>query len=421
MKFSFYTSMLLSVMLLSSLMFSSASLAHQFVPLDDFPKWFKDAFARDAKVKKTSKLKIEELGVEAKVKGKVSLAQQDETFRYYVSDIGSDVPVECYLFNEYDGPANSLLAISDASLEVVAEENKLDIASKFNFSLNVNKVENVPYFNVETFYTIGEAEKTLSGIIKSASAELEQGLLICVHNELGYRKAFTTVFESFVTALQKANKNEHFFKNAYQFSLNDIPVGYFSERFAIDADGDVEIRTSSSMLLPVDQSNLSKSDSVDSSWSSPDGSLINSYAYSVNNHEVRSRFSLSYADEKWTSSGELQQKTVNADLKHTGPIVSAFGGYLEIQRLLESKEDSSKIILWSSDANPTGVIEATLTKVKDNPNANLVMDMGPLSMTFLANKQGVLQKGSMAVGGMILKATPLFTEGSPTLVEQQGE
>ena len=394
-------------------LFCQSVSAHNFVDIKEFPDWFQQAFQRDKNVTQSSVLEIEQLGVKGQVKGTVSLAEHGDTFRYYVSDIGSDFPIECYLFSEYDGPANSLLGMSDATLDAVSEQSELPISAKFNFSLNIENIQNTPYFSVNTLYTLGQGEKALSGIIKAASVELEQGLFICIHNEMGYRQAFKDVFESFARVLEASSKNDSFFSNAYQVSLNGIPVGFFREDYSSDAEGDIQYISSSAMLFPVDQSNFAKTDSVETGWSRPDGSLINTNSYSINNHEVASNFNLSFNDGKWTADGELQQKPVNVALKHVGAIVSGYGSYVEIQALLNSDQDTATVALWSADANPTDVIQAKLTKIKDDPNANMLIEIGPISMRFLADKHGILQKGNLNVGGISLDATKLYTEGLP--------
>ena len=107
--------------------------AKNLVNVDEFPKWFKDAYAREVQVKSESVLEIKKLGIEHKVKGDFQLIEKNNDSWYYNIDIGTGGPIECYIFTEFDGPANSLHGIINNSLKGIESLNKKSLSSTFNF------------------------------------------------------------------------------------------------------------------------------------------------------------------------------------------------------------------------------------------------------------------------------------------------
>lgn len=102
--------------------------AVELININDFPDWFKEAMARDIKVTNTSPIEIADFQVNSSVLGQATAQDASDGTWYYTIDIGTDSPVECYAFNEFDGPANSLYSIAEYSLsgvEALNEKNYL--------------------------------------------------------------------------------------------------------------------------------------------------------------------------------------------------------------------------------------------------------------------------------------------------------
>ncbi|WP_289029237.1 hypothetical protein [uncultured Paraglaciecola sp.] len=391
------------------------SHAKVLVQLEQFPKWFKDATARETTVKKTSKLKVEEFNVDGTVKGKFKLVEEGEGTWYYTVDIGTDSPVECYIFTEYDGPANSLYALIEHSLTGVEALNNKKLTGKFNYAIDSGVINSTPYLQLDTLYNLGEGNKKVAGVLKGFSAETAQSLQVCLHNEMGYNQAFFDVFESFVTAMVENEPNSAFFEPIYQLTLSGVPIGFGREVYTTDADGDVSIEKYSAFIVPVDANTVSRTDSVTTEWSRPDGSVINGNAYTVENQVMTSQYSLQSLDGKWQVEGELQGKPIKTELAYTGWLLSGFGSHLETLNLQAAEVNSAEFNMWMPDADPTSAIQIKLSKVNDNPNANLKINMGPIVMDFMANKKGVFEKGTINQGPLTMGIKLIYVQGEPTL------
>jgi len=168
--------------------------------------------------------------------------------------------MECYAFTEYDGPANSLYVLLESSLSNVEQLNQLPLASTFIFSTGVEVVDGRAHTQLDLLYNLGEGSEQLSGVLKGISTLVGETLQICMHNEIGYRKAFKTVSHVFFDAFVQEETNPPFYESISTVSFNDITVGYAHETHRLDQDGDVETYIKGSMLIPVDASSVSRTD-----------------------------------------------------------------------------------------------------------------------------------------------------------------
>jgi len=389
--------------------------AHDFIDLEIFPDWFQKSIVREKKVKKKSRLKIKQFNINKKVLGKVKLAEQDDDYWYYNIDIGTDSPVECFVLTSFDGPSNSMHAIVENSLSGVESLNKKKLSSKFNYAVGSGVTGSAPYLLLDTFYNLGEGNSKVTGILKALSAETDQSLQICMHNEVGYRETFFSVFESFISAFTENQESPEFFKSITQMTLNNIPVGYSLERFTTDKDGDIEILSQASMMIPVDNSSVSRSDTKKTSWSIADGALINAREYSVTNGVLASEFSIQYQDDKWQVKGQLQGKEINSEWQYNDWLLSDYGTYLGITNLNESDQNSAEYLMWLSEADPLSAQSVTISKLVDNPDANFKIKIGPIDMQFMTEDNGSFIRGSMQQGPVMLNLKRIFIKGEPTL------
>ncbi|EWH12064.1 hypothetical protein DS2_00030 [Catenovulum agarivorans DS-2] len=399
-----------------SLLVSLPASAIDLVNVKELPAWVQKAITEEKQVTSRSQLELKKFNVNSQVIGQLKLADQEENnWFYYTIDIGTDTPIECYVFSEYDGPANSLHSIMDSSFAGIEQLNNKKLSGKFNYAVDVGMVDNTPYISFDSLYLSGEGEQKVLGILKGLSAETDDSLQICLHNQIGYRQTFYKVFESFVQSFTQNKAEPHFFETVFKMSLNGIPMGFGSERYSLDQDGDVYIEAKSSLIVPVDANNVSRSDSSSQAWSQTDGSLINQVEYSVENSQLASNLSIQYQEEKWQVAGELQGKAVNVALAYNGQLLSDYGTYLESHNLMNSEGKTSSYKMWVNEADPTTALEVSLNKISDDKKANLKVDMGPISMDLLVNKDGTIKRGVMAQGAFKLDLTPIYHKGEPTL------
>lgn len=403
-----------AALLLTSIISFGANAA-DLVNIKDFPKWFQESMARESALKKTSTLEIAEFNVNSDVKGKLKLIDDSDGTWVYNIDIGSGSPVECYVFSEFDGPATSLYSVIEFALTGVETLNKKTLSGKTNYSINSGVVGNTPYLALDILYNLGEGSETVSGILKGIAAQTNQSLQLCVHNEIGYRQNFFDVFESFTQAFIKSEVKPEFFETVHRLTINDIPMGYIHAGYTTDEDGDINIVEHSALLLTVDANSIARTNTVATSWSSPDGSIINAEEYSIENGEVTSQFTLMYLEDAWQVEGILQGKVVKTQLEHSDWLLSGYGSYLVLENLRTSEENTGNYHMWAPSADPTSALPVVLSKLDDDPDANFEIDMGALVMKFLADEKGVFLEGTISQGPISMKLDLIHSKGVPAL------
>lgn len=401
---------------LSALAFAPKQLsAHEIVSLKEFPEWFQEAVEREKRIGKKTRVKIDALNVNKKVLGKATLVEEDEGYWFYNFDIGTGSPVECHVYTSFDGTANSLHHLIEFGIQGVEALNEKKRSGTYPIYTDTGAFGNTPYLSLETMYNLGEGENKASGILKAISAQTGDSLQICMHNEMGYRETFVRFFESFIEAFTENQSSDAFFESIYKLSINEMPIGFIKESYTKDADGDVAIVESSSSIIPVDASNVARSDGLTRSWGRPDGTLINALEQSVENGALGSRYELSVKDGKWHVSGEMQGKAIDANLEHEGTLASGYGNYLATAQLMQSDASASEIDMWVSEADPLGIIKVSLEKIKDNKEANLKFIMGPIMLDVLSDENGKVSQGSMKHSSMEMKMDTLYSKGEPIL------
>ena len=168
-----------------------------------------------------------------------------------VIPIGSDAPVSCIIRHDAPPPAELLYGVI---ANVQGAMKKSQIAQ-----LDVGLVGRVPYLLAEVDYVVEQNGVPSLGAFKAAAFERDDGTLLCVHEELGYRATFRRVSEQFARTLVRQDLEPVPVPLEYTVSIAHIgkqAVGYMLERHLVRDDGAHLETESSSMLLPRAPSNL---------------------------------------------------------------------------------------------------------------------------------------------------------------------
>ncbi len=405
---------LLVCSLMSGLVASPLS-AKDYVISEQLPGWFNTSLKKEARDLPRTRVSLPVFPINATAIGTWSDAKPIEDYWYFTVDIGSESPVECWAFQDYDGLANSLVNMMKYAVSNISKAQEKVLDSQFNFSLNMSTMGNTPVFAYNLLYNLGEPEQRVSGLLKGMSAETANGLQVCLHNEVGYRETFKDVFASFVNAVDKSSNPQPFFHAINGMKMHGELVGIVSEKFLKDADGDVEIVETTSLILPVDESTVASTDARVRSWSRADGTLINAYQYAVENSELSSSMGISMPDDKWVLEGEIQSKAISSELAFTGELISNFGAYLETQKLAASDKTSANYYTWNADADPT---QATATELQKNGTENgllkLTANVIGFKVNYTVDEAFIMQNAEMKMGPMDFHISPLYVSGKPT-------
>jgi len=219
----------------------------------------------------------------------------------------------------------------------------------------------------------------------------------------------------FFDAFVQEETNPPFYESISTVSFNDITVGYAHETHRLDQDGDVETYIKGSMLIPVDASSVSRTDTYHTSWSLVDGGLINGQSLSIENSTLAHRLNIAYNDEFWEVAGEIQGKQVDIQTDHQDYIISEFGSYAETAKLLESDQTMVELPFWSADADPSSITQIKLAEISDRSDVNLKLEVGPINMEMQVDKDGVPQSAAISAGPVNMFLDTVYSRGSPKL------
>lgn len=400
--------------LLTALLSTAPATAKDYITSEQLPDWFSKSLVKEAKDLPRTRLSLPAFPINATGLGTWSEAQSEDNYWYFTVDIGSESPVECWAFQEYDGLANSLVNMMKYAVNNVSTNLKKTLESQYNFSLDVSNLGDVPVFSYDILYNLGETDERVSGLMKGMSAESANGLQVCLHNEIGYRETFKDVFTSFVNAVDRSANVKPFFFAINGMKMQGELVGIVSEKFSIDADGDVEIVEATSLILPVDANTVSSTDSLARSWSRIDGTLINTYEYTVENGEVMSSMGLSRTEGTWVIEGEIQGKKVNSELSYDDVFTSNFGAYLETQKLANSDQDSLSYNTWSLEGDPTQPTPTVMyKKSQKNGLLELVAEIESFKIEYTVDEDFIMQRAKVEMGPIDYGVMPMYVSGKP--------
>ena len=400
--------------LLTALLSTAPATAKDYITSEQLPDWFSKSLVKEAKDLPRTRLSLPAFPINATGLGTWSEAQSEDNYWYFTVDIGSESPVECWAFQEYDGLANSLVNMMKYAVNNVSANLNKTLESQYNFSLDVSNLGNVPVFSYDILYNLGETDERVSGLMKGMSAESANGLQVCLHNEIGYRETFKDVFTSFVNAVDRTANVKPFFFAINGMKMQGELVGIVSEKFSVDADGDVEIVEATSLILPVDANTVSSTDSLARSWSRIDGTLINTYEYTVENGEVMSSMGLSRTEGTWVIEGEIQGKKVNSELSYDDVFTSNFGAYLETQKLANSDQDSLSYNTWSLEGDPTQPTPTVMyKKSQKNGLLELVAEIESFKIEYTVDEDFIMQRAKVEMGPIDYSVMPMYVSGKP--------
>ena len=389
------------------------AFAKDLISAEQLPEWFAESLQDEKNVTLRSYLKIQDLGISKKVMGELEIAPVGDSAWNFVNDIGTASPLDCYVLTEFDGPATSLYNMVDYGLQDAAEFNDKPLTGMRTFSVEHEVLTDIPVYSLDTLYNLGEGEEMVTGVLKSKSAQVGDNLLICMHNEIGFRDTFSTVFTSLIDALKTGITREPFFEIIMTLEMNQEQIGFSREAFYIDADGDIEKQGIVSALAPKGPVALLRSDTVSQSWSYADGSLINASQYSVGNGAVAYMLFLEMTEEGWHLSGDYQGKEVDRNLKHDDTILSDYGSHLASLAMTEKGMGNRTYKMWAVDRNANGLVDAIARDYEGSDNFDYMLDTNGQRAFFQVDDAGIIKSSKIDIPNITISSKRVLLHGSP--------
>jgi len=388
------------------------------------PAWFNESMAREKKVRRTSKFKLPGDVLKGRMPGKmITQPVKSEGSWYFSSNLGTEAPFECAFFEEPLNAAFATKLIGDNIVSTMVESVG-PLQAKAIAAVDVSHVEGRPILALEWIYTVGAEDNAQVGLAKVRSTTVGEALLVCFHNELGYRSTFESAFAAVVKSLASALPDTAYYEALYIQSANAQPIGFLQTSFFLDADGDTRSVLVNTALIPVDATTLSTSDSTSVAYSTPEGQLINALNSGAENGELVIDLELRPPEsredgEGWQVVGDFQGKPLDVLIESSSVLLSDLGQVLataELQRNVD--QNSVTITAWMPDVDPTNLLPVEIVLDPADRNSGH-MQVGGIDMQVQLDRSGNMVSGKGAVGPATVAIERVWERGQIPAPQQK--
>jgi len=368
---------------------------------NSWPQWLEDAMAQEDLAIRLRKVDIGDGRIQTRLAGKAAAEPQVVDGGWYIPrDIGTDTPLECWAFTSVVDPGTMAHSIAEQSMAASATLSGPLGERQLHF-LDTGAIDGVPYVALEWLYSVGEGSDKAVGLTKVRVAVDGNYSFACAHNFLGYRQTFALAFEHFVReAKTERTSATPYYEEIIVQRVGDQPIGVAHSMFTLDASGDTRISSMETMLMPIDGSTLTVSDTWRSGWSRPDGTIINQRAAKSENGQLAMDLALDpLKDGGWAVSGSFGGKDVEYEIEATTPM-SELGQFLTAKDLLaDTERNSATLTVWLPSADPSQFLTAA---VAINPSGRAQgfgqLTVGPIEILAQFDENGSLRYGTMTAG-----------------------
>ena len=250
---------------------------------EKFNREIKEKMARETEVSLPQSATAEDqfFSVTALGAGKIEISPSKESYYYLSWSIGTQIPIECYLYKERTDVANSVRNMTEALTRESEVKQLVD--------LKAGVVNNRPYLMTNHFFIGQFNEKKVVTSIKIASASLTEHAFSCIHSELGYGDTFEKVFRSALEGLKIlypfSNNGPVVHNEVALVTINDHTFGFTQDLVFKNEDRFIHYAYDT-LVTPKEQGLLNYQDTVHVAASRKDGVVEKSSHAKVVNGEL---------------------------------------------------------------------------------------------------------------------------------------
>lgn len=379
-----------------------------------WPQWLDDAMAQEDLDMRIRKVELDDGSLRTRAAGKPAAEPQAIDGGWYLPrDIDTDTPLECWALTSAVDPATLASRIAEQSMAASATLGGR-LGEKHLYFLDAGAIDGAPYVAVEWLYSVGDGSDKAIGLSKVRVAVKDDYSFACAHNLLGYRQTFALAFEHFVREAEVENRAPTpYYEEIIVQRVGDQPVGVSHSTFTLDADGDTQISSMETMVMPIDGSTLRTSDTWLFAWSRPDGTLINQRAAKSENGELAMSLALDpLEDGSWSVSGNYKGKNIEYEIDAAVPM-SALGQLLAVKDLLgDTERETASLPMWIPSADPSQFIEAEVTIDPSGREQGFgQFTVGPIAILAQFEKTGSLLYGTRQAGAAKITQERIWAQG----------
>jgi hypothetical protein len=386
---------------------------------DTEPDWLVAARAREGKPAPTQRVESSDKAIAFSVPARLirPITATDGSYLFDL-DIGGSLPASCEIFAGDVALASLLGETSENLLNAAkaAQGSKLEASKPDRIDAGV--MGDAPFMALDLAYRARTGEEARFGTVKQLAAVRLGHVLYCSHDEVGYVRSLRDVFAAMLSSLVVANPPAPPRYLAVDVvSIGGQPLGLQLARLEADADGDLKMTTSVSLMLGTGDDGMSTSQDMTVQWTRPDGSLLNAFHIGADDDGITTELRLEPEGDRWNVSGTLQGKELAQSLVAAPAPDSLLTSAWAIRDLTRATGSSGRATtqrLWVPGIDPTRLINVTTRIAEPVPPAAVkaTQSMGPVTAELVLDRtSGDLVRGSLPIGAQRMEMVRVHVQG----------
>jgi hypothetical protein len=326
------------------------------------------------------------------------------------ASIGSEIPVSCILHDKPIDGAGSLVGL----VELVKQTAK-DITVQEVMPTAAGAIGETAYISATLSYTKPSPRGTLGGQLKMFVRPDLDASLVCFHDEVGYIESFKRVAHGLAQSLKvKQPSPTAQFVEIQVMTLGELPVGFTRRTIYVEATGTTLDQAISCMLLPRTPKDLIPSDRFGAERSDRAGRVLSIDSIEAKGQEVQSQYKATRQGNSrvYVYVGKQSGKDVSGKFKSKEdkglPSSHLIAGRLRDQ-LMTGKVAELTIQEYHPTISPQPL--DVVYKRKGADAHDVVFRLGQLEASGHLDEQGLVDRVSMPIGGMIMSEARVFVRG----------
>ncbi len=381
---------------------------HARDPLSELPEQFPASLntqvVQEARVGKAKKVSLGggsiTLGVVGKLLGEPEYAP-DAGMWTLKSDIGTKVPMECWVFEKKRPLGNALRQIQGRALAAMEQDTERAVAVRHPYFLSGGAVAGGPYLASEWLYGLGEVDALEIRMLKARGAHKDGATIVCSHDEVGYHLAFERIFDKLMNdAAIKNDERLPEYREIYALHVGDRPIGVTWIDFNSNADGVVDVAYHNSYFYADADDNPVASDHLQLERSGADGALLSARERQVANGKLGYALVLEPdGDNSWKIEGEIAGEAASGVVKDSNVAISEYGQRLLLQRIVkEGNKKHRTFHYWQTSVEQKKFGAGGFRLVRKSSKSQIWFSVGSLRGVGRFDKQGSLVDGKLTSG-----------------------
>ncbi len=311
------------------------------------------------------------------------------SFYYLPLQIGTEAPLECYIYKERLDMASSLLNFHNLMIK------QFNITQREITLLNTAAMDDIPFMRVDLAYI---NEQKHYGNLKTIVANKFSNGVVCVHNEIGYKQTFHRIVSQLVKSLKV--KDNSYLKDYQLRSISSVEIN--AQKTGIVEAYVVPLETNqlyyveySSILIPRTKSDIVTLDKFVGEISNENGTLTSGDYVTLKNGEPDMQIRLErQKNGRFGVNGTFLNKDIKMNLNSQLGLMPRYTVSQEVLDHYFSKKKRSprNFYIYSPQVNPTAALEINykyLNKLERN-RVELEEKVASLTSKTIYDKNGAI-------------------------------